>query len=118
VGLIACRFAHAAWQHPFVNVFKLCDVEHWKDVERQGEVKAQMVGSAVCCLPRRAAWSPGERPPPPRPLHPPARQDRTIGKTVLHVSGSIPAINYVKLPKGRAGLNLSGRFLYMQVGSR
>jgi hypothetical protein len=37
--------ARAAWQHPFVNVFKLCDVERWRDVERQGEVKAQMVGA-------------------------------------------------------------------------
>lgn len=44
-------------------------------------------------------------------------QDRTIGKTVVQVSGSIPAVNYIKLPKARGGLNLSGRFLYMQASA-
>jgi hypothetical protein len=34
----------ADWQHPFVNVFKLCDVQQSKNVEVSGRVVQQMVG--------------------------------------------------------------------------
>ncbi len=33
----------AEWQHPFVNVFKLCDVETMKEVESKGDVTEHMV---------------------------------------------------------------------------
>lgn len=33
----------ADWQHPFVNVFKLCGADKWTDVERIGNVKDKMV---------------------------------------------------------------------------
>ncbi len=86
-------------------------MEHWKDVEKQGEVKAQMVwrcartNNCAAMIPLNLL-DPADR-----------LQDRTIGKTVVQVSGSIPAVNYIKLPKARSGLNLSGRFLYMQASA-
>lgn len=30
------------WQHPYVNVFKLCEVEKWQDVDKEGEVEEIM----------------------------------------------------------------------------
>eukprot|EP00879_Flechtneria_rotunda_P031493 GHRR01034411.1.p1 GENE.GHRR01034411.1~~GHRR01034411.1.p1 ORF type:complete len:143 (+),score=34.12 GHRR01034411.1:200-628(+) len=41
-------------------------------------------------------------------------QDDATHKTVFRISGSIPAVNYIKLPKDKA-LNLHGRFCYLQV---
>jgi hypothetical protein len=41
--------------------------------------------------------------------------DELIHKRVLRISGSIPAVNYIKLPKGPKGLGATGRFLYLQV---
>eukprot|EP00879_Flechtneria_rotunda_P008148 GHRR01008535.1.p1 GENE.GHRR01008535.1~~GHRR01008535.1.p1 ORF type:complete len:516 (+),score=208.91 GHRR01008535.1:756-2303(+) len=40
--------------------------------------------------------------------------DDATHKTVFRISGSIPAVNYIKLPKDKA-LNLHGRFCYLQV---
>lgn len=43
-------------------------------------------------------------------------QDKTIGKRVFCISGTVPASNYVLLPKKRSqSLGLTGRFLYLQV---
>jgi hypothetical protein len=39
--------AHAEWQHPFVSVFKLCDVEAWKHVTRDGTVVAVLVRTSA-----------------------------------------------------------------------
>jgi hypothetical protein len=33
----------AAWQHPFTSIFKLCDVEGWKHVSKEGNVVAVLV---------------------------------------------------------------------------
>jgi WD repeat-containing protein 90 len=43
-------------------------------------------------------------------------QDKLIGKRVLAITGTVPAANYVQLPKHRSqSLGLHGRYLYMQV---
>ena len=43
-------------------------------------------------------------------------QDKQIGKRVLSISGTVPAANYVILPKKRSqSLGLTGQFLYLQV---
>eukprot|EP00854_Cymbomonas_tetramitiformis_P025547 gene25547-31224_t len=34
--------AAGLWQHPFVNIFKLCDIDHWKNVARDGEVQLML----------------------------------------------------------------------------
>lgn len=44
-------------------------------------------------------------------------QDETIHKKVFKVAGSIPAVNFIKVPKDKV-LGLTGRFLYLQVGER
>lgn len=41
-------------------------------------------------------------------------QDEVIHKKVFRIVGSIPAVNFLKVPKDKA-LGLSGRFLYLQV---
>eukprot|EP00892_Ulva_mutabilis_P005258 jgi/Ulvmu1/3103/UM015_0143.1 len=73
-----------AWQHPFVSVFKLCDVDEWKHVSKAGNV--------VYVL------------------------DKVIGKRVFCMSGSVPAANYILLPKAKGPiLGLTGQYLYMQI---
>lgn len=75
----------AEWQHPFVNVFKLCGVDQGKekkDVEKSGKVFAKM--------------------------------DEIIHRNVFRITGAIPAVNYLKLPKSK-GFALYGRFCYLQV---
>ncbi len=43
-------------------------------------------------------------------------QDRAIGKPVLQIEGSIPAVNYIQLPSLRSNsLSLTGQYLYCQV---
>lgn len=43
-------------------------------------------------------------------------QDKAIGKRVFCISGSVPAANYVQLPKTKGPiLGLTGQFLYLQV---
>ncbi len=43
-------------------------------------------------------------------------QDRSIGRVVWHIEGSVPAANYLVLPRERDdSLGLTGRFLYLQV---
>ncbi|KAK9823925.1 hypothetical protein WJX72_006401 [[Myrmecia] bisecta] len=80
------RLASKVWQHPFVDVFKLCRVEQWPraDANKHGDATAEL--------------------------------DRSIGKLVLRIGGSVSAANYVQLPKARAhSLGLTGRYLYCQV---
>ena len=36
---------HEAWQHPYVNVFKLCDTDQSRDVDVMGDVTEHMVSS-------------------------------------------------------------------------
>jgi hypothetical protein len=43
-----------------------------------------------------------------------ARMDDAIHRRVLRITGAIPAVNYLKLPKAR-GFALHGRFCYLQV---
>lgn len=44
------------------------------------------------------------------------RQDRSIGRLIWKLEGSIPAANYILLPQDRdSTLGLTGRFLYLQV---
>lgn len=46
-------------------------------------------------------------------------QDRIIGKKVFKVRGTIPAANFIRLPKSKGHmLGLTGRFVYMQVGGK
>ena len=43
-------------------------------------------------------------------------QDRAIGKPVLQIGGSIPAVNYIQLPSLRSNsLGLTGQYVYCQV---
>ncbi|KAI8472679.1 MAG: hypothetical protein J3K34DRAFT_519551 [Monoraphidium minutum] len=42
------------------------------------------------------------------------KMDTQIGKRVLRITGTIPAVNYLKLPRGK-NLGLTGRFCYLQV---
>lgn len=44
-----------------------------------------------------------------------AVQDRSIGKSVVQISGAIPAAAYLQVP-GTGSLKLRGRYLYAQVG--
>lgn len=37
------RTLAAEWQHPFVSIFKICDVEEWKHVGKDGNVVAVLV---------------------------------------------------------------------------
>jgi hypothetical protein len=74
------------WQHPFVNVFKFCCVEQQEQQKRDAEISGKVA----------------------------ARMDDAIHKRVLRITGAIPAVNYLKLPKSR-GFSLHGRFCYLQV---
>jgi hypothetical protein len=74
------------WQHPFVNVFNFCGVEQQEQQKRDAEISGKVA----------------------------ARMDDAIHKRVLRITGAIPAVNYLKLPKSR-GFALHGRFCYMQV---
>jgi hypothetical protein len=69
-----------------VNVFKFCGVEQQEQQKRDAEISGKVA----------------------------ARMDDAIHKRVLRITGAIPAVNYLKLPKSR-GFTLHGRFCYMQV---
>lgn len=98
-----------------VNIFKQCDVENKKDCVLSGEVGLRMVRVRHCQQQQRQAWSqPGQ--------HLPTycllllfSQDEVIHKKVFRIVGSIPAVNFLKIPKDKP-LGLTGRFLYLQVG--
>ncbi len=135
----------AAWQQPYVNVFKLCDVDNLKEVDIQGDVVQQMVRRRTTAFytfqGRTGTRSPhiqhrkrafcsaavAVRQLPTREVgcvgHTgplmillAASQDRVIGKKVFKIRGLIPAANYVRVPKLKSQtLGLTGRFLYMQV---
>ena len=60
--------------------------------------------------------SPAAVPKPSMPLPAPCSQDRIIGKKVFKLRGTIPANNYMQLPKSRSrSLGLTGHFIYIQV---
>ena len=60
--------------------------------------------------------SPAAVPKPSTPLPAPCLQDRIIGKKVFKLRGTIPANNYMQLPKSRSrSLGLTGHFIYIQV---
>lgn len=46
-----------------------------------------------------------------------ARQDKTIGRRCCRISGAVSAANYLEVPREAriAPLNLTGRFVYIQV---
>ncbi|KAK9866441.1 hypothetical protein WJX84_003773 [Apatococcus fuscideae] len=78
--------APTQWQHPFVDAFKLCKVERFP----QGDFHHS--GKITPCI------------------------DRAIGKPVLQIGGSIPAVNYIQLPSLRSNsLGLTGQYVYCQV---
>ncbi|XP_071975857.1 WD repeat-containing protein 90 isoform X2 [Engystomops pustulosus] len=70
------------WQHPYVNIFKLVQLEEWKRASREGDVTALMERGLKC--------------------------------TVYKIRGSVPAGNYIQIPKTSSqSLGLSGRHLYL-----
>ncbi|NXP04758.1 WDR90 protein, partial [Thinocorus orbignyianus] len=72
----------AAWQRPYLNVFKHFHVEEWKRSAREGDV---------------AAFT-----------------DAKLKGTVYRIWGSVPASNYLQLPRtGTQSLGLVGRYLYL-----
>ncbi|KAF6264700.1 hypothetical protein COO60DRAFT_1654818 [Scenedesmus sp. NREL 46B-D3] len=74
------------WQHPFVNFFKLCGVDQQEQQKRDAEMSGKVA----------------------------ARLDDAIHKRVLRITGAIPAVNYLKMPKS-SGFALHGRFCYLQL---
>jgi hypothetical protein len=122
----------SGWQTPFVNVFKLCGVESASaPVPAPGTTPAPPAAPSSAAPPgaaqQPAAAAGGPPKPPPPKSAPPGnmgheksgrvleRMDAEIGKRVLRITGTIPAVNYLKLPKGKS-LGLTGRFCYLQVG--
>jgi hypothetical protein len=108
----------AGWQStPIVNIFKLCDVESKKNVELSGKVGLRMV-----CISRSQQARPYcqqlilSAHGPLTLLFLPLLQDEIIHKKVFRIVGSIPAVNFIKVPKDKP-LGLTGRFLYLQVRS-
>ncbi|XP_071880118.1 WD repeat-containing protein 90 isoform X2 [Anas platyrhynchos] len=74
--------AAAAWQSPYLNIFKHFRVEEWKRSAKEGDVTA--------CL------------------------DKRLKGTVYRIRGSVPACNYLQLPRtGTQSLGLRGRYLYL-----
>ncbi|NXK55551.1 WDR90 protein, partial [Chauna torquata] len=72
----------AAWQSPYLNVFKHFRVGEWKRSAKEGDVTAFT--------------------------------DKTLKGTVYRIRGSIPASNYLQLPRtGTQSLGLRGRYLYL-----
>ncbi|NXN37208.1 WDR90 protein, partial [Rhinoptilus africanus] len=72
----------AAWQRPYLNIFKHFRVEEWKRSAREGDVAALT--------------------------------DARLKGTVYRIRGSLPASNYLQLPRtGTQSLGLAGRYLYL-----
>ncbi|NXN73162.1 WDR90 protein, partial [Himantopus himantopus] len=72
----------AAWQRPYLNVFKHFRVEEWKRSAKEGDVAALT--------------------------------DARLKGTVYRIRGSVPASNYLQLPRtGTQSLGLTGRYLYL-----
>ncbi|NXC38275.1 WDR90 protein, partial [Penelope pileata] len=98
----------AAWQSPYLNVFKHFRVEEWKRSAKEGDVTAVMVMGTPGLSPSRGGWQ--------DPCHPVLcfPQDKTLKGTVYRIRGSIPASNYLQLPRaGSQSLGLRGRYLYL-----
>uniref|UniRef100_A0A8C3RSM3 WD repeat-containing protein 90 n=1 Tax=Chelydra serpentina TaxID=8475 RepID=A0A8C3RSM3_CHESE len=73
-----------AKEHPYLNVFKHFKVEEWKRSTKEGDVTTFMV------------------------------TDKTLKGTVYRIRGSIPASNYIQLPKtSTQSLGLTGHYLYL-----
>ncbi|NWX77356.1 WDR90 protein, partial [Alca torda] len=72
----------AAWQRPYLNIFKHFRVEEWKRSAREGDVAALT--------------------------------DTRLKGTIYRIRGSVPASNYLQLPRtGTQSLGLAGRYLYL-----
>lgn len=106
----------AGWQStPVVNIFKQCDVESKKDCVLSGKVGLRMVRVRRCQQQHRTACSQPVQHSPTNCLLLLFSQDDVIHKKVFRIVGSIPAVNFLKIPKDKP-LGLTGRFLYLQVG--
>lgn len=101
----------AAWQRPYLNIFKHFRVEEWKRSAREGDVAALTVTGTPASRGRGhglAVLTP--------PHHPFLWfwQDARLKGTVYRIRGSIPASNYLQLPRtGTQSLGLAGRYLYL-----
>lgn len=128
---------NAVWQHPFVDVFRYCNVKQWPqgNFAKEGNVKVAMVCKTVCggcagytailylCLsrhigrvecihkvPQTIAFIPFVT------LKFASAQDRSIGHQVVTLAGAVPAANFLQLPQATGdSLALTGKFLYLQV---
>lgn len=109
----------AAWQRPYLNIFKHFRVEEWKRSAREGDVAALTVTGAPA--PRgRGVGDTGCRwaalTLPPLPNHPFLwfRKDARLKGTVYRIRGSVPTSSYLQLPRtGTQSLGLAGRYLYL-----
>ncbi|NWU72761.1 WDR90 protein, partial [Pterocles burchelli] len=97
----------AAWQRPYLNVFKHFRVEEWKRSAREGDVATLTVpgghgwgGGGGC---GRAALTPLS-----------LRQDPRLKGTVYRIRGAGPTSSYLQLPRtGTQSLGLLGGHLYL-----
>lgn len=103
----------AAWQHPFLNVFRYFRVNEWKRSSKEGDVAVVMVlgtsswgilrmgTTAGCSLVHLACTLP-------------FLQDKTLKGSVYLIRGSVSANNYLQLPRtSTQSLGLTGRYLYV-----
>jgi len=113
---LAHQHARAVWQHPFVSVFALCETDSWRHVAKQGDVVSVLVRLGRFQSPRVPRGHCKRRPQAPVVRSRTPVQDKTIGKRVFRLTGTVPAANFIQLPKTRSqSLGLTGRFLYLEV---
>lgn len=105
----------AAWQQPFLNVFRHFRVDEWKRAAREGDVAAVAVmqgAGGLRGLGVQGAGSPDR--PHPLLLPPYLPQDQTLRCRVYRIRGAASASNYLQLPPtGSQSLGLTGRYLYV-----
>lgn len=102
----------AAWQRPYLNIFKHFRVEEWKRSAKEGDVAALTVTGAP------APWGGGHWPrvggADPPPVFPWFPKDTRLKGTIYRIRGSNPASSYLQLPRaGTQSLGLTGRYLYL-----
>ncbi|NWU47974.1 WDR90 protein, partial [Dromas ardeola] len=98
----------AAWQRPYLNIFKHFRVEEWKRSAKEGDVAALTVTGTLA--PRGG----GHRPRAGSADTSWFRQDAKLKGTIYRIRGSVPASNYLQLPRtGTQSLGLAGRYLYL-----
>ena len=85
--------AEGLWQKPFVDAFKLCGAYSDGTGAKGGTPKNGAIVGDVKMVP-----------------------DPAIAKWTWRMGGSVPAANYLRLPKARggAGLGLTGRYAYVE----